>query len=407
MTRPVGRDGRPERSLLPSDVGPSQDGQVLAVTGKLVTASGTSLVIADAFASCNVSLSANAPCTVGQWLSVRGVYDAPRRMLREATLLAAYEGRDDQRGEFRRLASVGPNLRCRATAKAEIREFFSGRGYLEVDTPVRVSAPGTDVYLEPQPCGSGWLITSPEFQHKRLLAGGIPRLFEFAHCTRRDEAGLWHQPEFTMLEWYCLGQDFDGLLSETEQLVLSVANALDCPPVVCVEGRNVRLDQGFERLTVAEAFHSYAGIRDVATLASDDEDRYFQLMVDLVDPALARHPRPVMLTHYPLSQAALAAPSSTHPGFAERFELFIGGVELCNGYGELTCATTQRERFETDVRKRSQRGLPELPIDESLLAALAEGVPPCSGNAVGFDRLLAVLLQQPLDRVMAFAVVHE
>lgn len=407
MTAPAAPFARSVGALLPSDVGPTQDGQALAVTGKLVAASGTSLVIADAFASCNVSLSASAPCRVGEWLEVRGVYAAPSRSLTEATILAAYGGRDDPRGEFRRLVEVGPHLRRRAMAKAAVREFFSGRGYLEVDTPVRVSAPGTDVYLEPQACGSGWLITSPEFQHKRLLAGGIPRLFEFAHCTRRDEAGVWHQPEFTMLEWYCLRQDFEGLMNETEQLVLSVANALDCPPVLRVEGREVRLDRGFERLTVAEAFHGYAGIGDVATLAAEDEDRYFQLMVDLVDPALARHPRPVMLTHYPLSQAALAAPSSSHPGFADRFELFIGGVELCNGYGELTCATTQRERFETDVRKRSERGLPALPIDERLLAALAEGVPPCSGNAVGFDRLLAVLLEQPLDRVMAFPAVHE
>jgi lysyl-tRNA synthetase class 2 len=153
---------------------------------------------------------------------------------------------------------------------------------------------------------------------------------------------------------------------------------------------------------VADAFRNYAGVSDVAALAADDEDRYFQLMVDFVDPALSRLERPVLLTHYPLSQAALAAPSAGMPGYSDRFELFIGGVELCNGYGELTNSAIQRERFEADVRKRRERGLREIPLDEGLLAALDEGVPPCSGNAVGFDRLLAVLLEQPLSGVVAF-----
>lgn len=205
-----------------------------------------------------------------------------------------------------------------------------------------------------------------------------------------------------MLEWYHLYQNFDELMAETEQLVLHLASALGCRPKLRVNETDVHLDRGFERLTVAEAFRRYAGISDVAALALEDEDRYFQLMVDYVDPALSRMGRPVLLTHYPLSQAALSAPSVGNPGFAERFELFIGGVELCNGYGELTCATSQRERFDADVRKRHAKGLPFIPPDDGLVRALEEGLPPCAGNALGFERLLAVLLEQPLSRVIAF-----
>lgn len=404
MTEP----GRPTTTrhagkLFPSDLDAVVDGPI-TVTGRLVDAKGTSLVIADAFASCNVSLTDAHDAPLGSWLEVSGSFTRRTTTLTGAIVLAAHDGKLAPDGQFRRFSTVGRALQRRALSKRVVRSFFESRGYLEVDTPVRVFAPGTDVYLEPQSSGTAWLITSPEFQHKRLLAGGLPRIFEFARCSRRDEVGPWHQPEFTMLEWYCLQQSFEELLGETEALVMHLARALECPPVLRVNGRAVRLDEGFERLTVSEAFRQFAGVSDVAALAADDEDRYFQLMVDQVDPALGGFTRPVLLTHYPLSQAALAAPSASLPGYSERFELFIGGVELCNGYGELTCATTQRHRFEADWTKRRQRGLPEIPIDEGLLDALSEGLPPCSGNAVGFDRLLAVLLEQPLGQVVAFPV---
>lgn len=390
------------RELFPSDLESLEDGRVVTVSGRLVALEGLRGELADAYARCHLELEHERNLAVGSWVQVRGRYERPDATLRDAVVVATFDGILTSDGQHQRFADVGPNLEKRARAKAATRQFFEGRGYLEVDTPVRVAAPGTDVYLEPERCGAGWLITSPEFAHKRLLVGGLPRIFEFAHCTRRDEVGVWHQPEFTMLEWYCLFQPFEQLLRETEHLVVHLAQALQCAPVIDINGKRVRWDAGFERLTVADAFRQFADVNDVVSLAADDEDTYFQLMVDHVDPALSQLDKPVFLTHYPLSQAALAAPSTSVEGCAERFELFMGGVELCNGYGELTCATTQRQRFVADVTKRQQRRLPDLPIDEGLLATLEEGLPPCSGNAVGFDRLLAVLLERPLDRVVAF-----
>src|SRR5690606_3926236 len=135
---------------------------------------------------------------LGDWVHVRGTLAGNSAShVRDATLIAVHAGALAARGLFARFCRVAPHLRSRAQAMAAIRSFFDDRDYLEVNTPLRVTAPGTDVYLEPQPSGSEWLITSPEFHLKRLLVGGLPRIFEFARCTRRDEAGLWHQPEFT------------------------------------------------------------------------------------------------------------------------------------------------------------------------------------------------------------------
>jgi lysyl-tRNA synthetase class 2 len=388
----------------PSDLTQLTEGARVLLGGRVVRVTETELVLADALATCIVELAGNSEAPLGAWVQVyaRLTTTGPTPRLTSGEVTAVHAGALSPRGQFARFTKVTRHLRSRAHATNAVRGFFGRRGFLEVSTPVRVPAPGTDVYLEPQPSGDQWLITSPEFHLKRLLVGGVPRLFEFAHCTRRDEVGAWHQPEFTMLEWYSLFQSFDELMRETEQLVLEVASSLEVAETITVKGTSIRLDQGFEAFTVADAFRRFAGVSDVVTLAAEDEDTYFQLMVDEVDPALARIPKPVLLTHYPLSQAALSAPSAAHPGFAERFELFIGGVELCNGYGELTCAATQRERFEADVQKRHAMGRPFIPVDDGLLAALEEGLPPCAGNALGFDRLVAVLLEQPLSDVVAF-----
>jgi lysyl-tRNA synthetase class 2 len=171
------------------------------------------------------------------------------------------------------------------------------------------------------------------------------------------------------------------------------------------EGRTLDLSKPFERLTVREAFRLHAGVADACALALQDETRYFELLVTHVEPALARHPQPVFLTEYPSSQAALARPCSHDPSVAERFELYLAGVELCNGYGELTDAEEQRRRFTAELEVRKRRGLPEIPIDEALLGALQEGMPRAAGNALGFERLISVCLGVPLADVLAFG--HE
>lgn len=333
--------------------------------------------------------------------------------------------------EAQRLLRIAPQQHFRARADAWVRSYFERHGFLEVHTPFRVAAPGTDVYIDPQPSGEEWLITSPEFHMKRLVAAGYERVFQLARCHRRGEVGLWHQPEFTLLEWYRAGATLAEVQEDTANLVLGLAHLaatsgplqtpleLDAPLKLDTRKLDtqklsesgalretvpaeITLQAPFAALTVRSAFAQYAGIEDAAFLARTDEDRYFQLFVDCVEPALSTWSTPVFLTEYPLSQAALAQPCPHDPSVAERFELYIAGVELCNGYGELTDPALQRARFEQDQRQRALRGLPALPIDEPFLQALERGMPSSCGNALGFERLLALLLGCPLSDLFAF-----
>jgi elongation factor P--(R)-beta-lysine ligase len=292
-------------------------------------------------------------------------------------------------------------LRARNRAEAEVRRYFADQDFVEVHTPTRVAAPGTDVYIDPIPSDGEWLITSPEFHHKRLLANGIPRLFEFARCFRKEELGPFHQPEFTLLEWYRCQESAASVMGDTEALVERVAEAL-CRGVFRRGEAAVRIHPPFERVRVRDAFREFAGIEDVAGLAEERPDAYFQAWVDSVEPGLAKLERPVFVVEFPLSQAALAERCEHEPRYAERFELFALGLELCNGYRELTDPAEQRRRFEHDNLERLRRGKPELPIDEGLLAALAL-MPPSSGNALGFERLLALCLGTDLNGVVPFA----
>jgi lysyl-tRNA synthetase class 2 len=203
--------------------------------------------------------------------------------------------------------------------------------------------------------------------------------------------GPLHAPEFTLLEWYRAFAGLEDILADTENLVRSVVRSLAGEDQVFVLGqRKVDVGKRFERLTVREAFARYAGVKDAARLAARDEDRYFELLVSKVEPALAERPRPVFLTRYPVSQAALSRPCADDPSVAERAELYFGGVELCNAYGELTDAREQRRRFVEEAERRKQLGRTVYPLDERFLAALVEGMPPSGGNALGFDRLVMV-----------------
>jgi lysyl-tRNA synthetase class 2 len=295
--------------------------------------------------------------------------------------------------EFHRLHTlgVGRSLRARAAAAETVRAYFRRMHFVEVQTPVRVAAPGLDAYVDAIRADGGFLITSPEHHMKRLLVGGMPRIFQFAHCSRAGEQGHLHEPEFSMLEWYRAFADVGSVIADTEQIVHRVVDALANDHKI-VLGRSIDVTPPFDRMTIAEAFRAYARVQDVVDLAASDEDRYFQIFVDSVEPALARHPRPLFLTEFPISQAALARPCPQDPAFAERFELVIAGVELCNGFGELSDPTEQRRRFEKEQDRRRRARAPAQPIDEKLLGGLAEGLPPSAGNALGFDRLVALAL---------------
>ena len=308
-----------------------------------------------------------------------------------------------------------PFLRRRSLLTQATRAFFSSRGYLEVETPYAVRAPGEEVHLRTfateyvSPAGESealWLHTSPEFAMKRLLVGQSGPIFQLARVWRNEERSDRHAPEFTMLEWYRPGATFDALIGETESFLRAVL-----PPVVTANG--IRTDLAcFERLTVAEAFARHVGADlletagDAAALAASSgaalrdnegwEDLFFRLLLERVEPNIGRD-RPCFLTHWPVAQAALAVRDPANPRVALRFELFLCGMELANAFEELTDAQEQRERFMADRARRHALYGQDWPLDEDFLAALAHGMPPACGIALGFDRL--AMIASGADRI--------
>ncbi len=294
-------------------------------------------------------------------------------------------------------------LRQRANILALIRTFFAQRDFLEVETPLLVPSPGLDLHLEAFEVGTRsaarYLITSPEYQMKRLLSEGHQRIFQLAKCFRKGELGQHHNPEFTMLEWYRANAGMDDVVKDTEELVALVSSGR-----VVLGDRTIDTRAPIERFTVCEAFERFAGIGEDETLdlAANDEERYFQVMVDSVEPGIAALDHAVFLVEYPASQASLARKKPDDPRVAERFELYVGGIELCNGFGELIDPVEQRARLERDRAERTARGLPVYPIDEKFVNALSH-VPPSGGNALGVDRLVALVCGgTEIRRVMAF-----
>ncbi len=391
--------------------------KTVRVGGRVVHVEGASLTIADAFGALRVDVAGPPYAAVGDLVVVQGA-PRPGRLLRaaivehvtparppgalaspEAAPTATETARIQDRG-------VGRALAARAALFRTVREFFDTRHFIEVDTPSLVPSPGLDIHLDAFAAeDAGYLITSPEYQMKRLLAGGVPRCYQLARCFRKGEEGSRHNREFVMVEWYRAFADMDDVVRDTEALVRLAAQEISGGTEIDVGGVTVDLAAPFERTTVARAFERYAGIEEARALrmATEDEDRFFHLLVDRVEPKIARSPRPVFVTGYPASQASLARLSPSDPRVCERFELYVGGVELCNGFGELTDPVEQRARFARDQEERARQNKPVYPMDERFLAALSEGMPRAAGNALGVDRLLALCLgEKAIGDVMAF-----
>ncbi len=305
-------------------------------------------------------------------------------------------------------------LHRRAAMLSRMRGFFAARGVLEVDTPVLGAGGVTDPQIDSlvtrvrgqaQPL---YMSTSPEFAMKRLLAAGSGDIYQLCKVFRDGERGRWHNPEFTMLEWYRVGFDDATLMTEVEQLI----GELLAPE------RRVRQAR---RLTYADAMRRYANVDPhtaderelelaaqrlgLACEAQLDRDAKLDLLMGLaVGPHLGRE-EPCFICDYPASQASLARLKPGYPAVAARFELYLDGIELANGFHELADPTEQRSRFLEDLATRNARGQPEPQLDERLLAALAAGMPDCAGVALGFDRLVAVALgANRLSQAMAFSI---
>jgi lysyl-tRNA synthetase class 2 len=301
-----------------------------------------------------------------------------------------------------------PFLRRRSLLAAATRAFFTARGYVEVETPYAVGTPGEEVHLRTFaterefPDGTRqnlWLQTSPELAMKKLLVAGAGPIFQLARVWRNGEGSDLHAPEFTMLEWYRPGADMASLIQETTDYLRAVL-----PPVVACRGVTTALAE-VETLTVADAFARYAGA-DVLATADDAtalaaasgtrlrenerwEDLFFRLLLERIEPRIG-HAHPTFLTHWPAAQAALAQRDPADPRVAERFELFVCGIELANAFVELTDPAEQRARFEADRARRHAVSGPDWPMDDDFLAALEFGMPPSAGIALGFDRLAMI-----------------
>jgi elongation factor P--(R)-beta-lysine ligase len=315
-------------------------------------------------------------------------------------------------GDWRPTASFEV-LEARARLLSRVRELFRNRGVLEVETPLLGAAAATDLHLDSLVCrrtsaqGSDlYLQTSPELHMKRLLAAGSGPIFQLGKAFRGGESGARHNPEFTMLEWYRPGFDHHALMDEVEELL---GDLLGAPTA--------------ERFTYREAFERFVGLdphcagdRELARAAEEhgiafggepptDVDTWRQLLLSqVIEPHLGRG-RPSFVFDFPASQAALARIRPGRPPVAERFEVFLEGVELANGYHELVDAAEQEARALRDLEERRARGLPELPLDRRLLAALESGLPPCSGVALGFDRLVMLAVgAKEIAEVLAFPI---
>lgn len=309
-------------------------------------------------------------------------------------------------------------LAARARILAAIRAFFAARDFLEVDTPALQQSPGLEPHLaafatalaEPgAPSRPLYLHTSPEFAMKKLLAAGVPQLYQLAHAFRNGERGPLHHPEFMMLEWYRAGAGYRDLMADCEALLRA---ALAAAGTESFRWRGAAADPArpWRYLTVAEAFAQYCGIDLLASLADpqapslavlaaaaaplglaphagdDWEDLFFRIFLDKIEPQLGRG-APTVLYDYPLPLAALARAKPEDARLAERFELYVAGVELANGFGELTDPVEQRARFARDRARRRALYGEAYPLDEDFLAAL-DFMPASAGIALGVDRLV-------------------
>jgi lysyl-tRNA synthetase class 2 len=323
-----------------------------------------------------------------------------------------------------------PLLRARGRVREALRQWLLARDFTEVETAAIQISPGNETHLhafrtelvtpavQRQPL---YLRTSPEFACKKLLAAGETRIFEFARVWRNRERGALHHPEFTMLEWYRAGEGYEVLMQDCAALLQATASAVG-DGIWSFRGRQCDPRAPVERITVADAFHRFAGIDLLRTLdgplgdraalakaaidagfvvAEDDNwgDIVSKVLVERIEPRLGIG-APVALCDYPLPMAALARPKPGAPGVAERFELYVCGVELANGFGELTDPQEQRRRFAADMVEKERIYGERYPVDEDFIAALAM-MPQASGIALGFDRLVMLATGAPrIDLVM-------
>jgi lysyl-tRNA synthetase class 2 len=307
-----------------------------------------------------------------------------------------------------------PHLLARMRIIQGIRQFFERVGYWEVETPALQVMPCADMHIhgfhteyfgpDLKKRHDFYLNTSPEFEMKKLLVAGAEKIYQICKVYRNGESTKLHSPEFSMLEWYRVGVDYTAIMDETQALIHSLSKVSDVR-----EARGCKLNQPFERLSVTDAFKDYAGIDldmclvDTPSFAGQAEkagirivesdgwdDIFHAVMADKIEPYLGKD-APVFLYDYPASMACLSKRKDADPRYAERFELYIAGIEIANAFTELTDAAEQRKRFTEEMAAKQAHYGFSYPLDEDFLSALEHGMPECAGIALGVDRLCMLL----------------
>jgi len=284
-----------------------------------------------------------------------------------------------------RLGKKQETLRKRARMIRAIRDFFTRRDYLEVETPYLSPAVIPEAHIDAISCGAGFLHTSPELHMKRLIVKGYPRIFQICKCFRDGELGSSHLPEFTMLEWYCQGMDYRQLMNECEELIVFVAAALGCGDVISYQGKTIELQRPWDSISVREAFKRYA------TMSMDEavtEDRFDEIMVSWIEPHLGLA-RPTFIYDYPVSRSGLAKRKKEDLALAERFELYMGGEEIANACSELTDPQEHQRRFDNVNKYRNSVGKSIYPVSDVYLEDMV-AMPKAAGVALGVDRLAMI-----------------
>ncbi|MBE9546736.1 MAG: EF-P lysine aminoacylase GenX [Proteobacteria bacterium] len=289
-------------------------------------------------------------------------------------------------------------LQMRASVIRAIRDFFTNHDYLEVETPHRIPVPAPEAHIDATASGNWFLHTSPELCMKRMLAAGYHRIFQICRCFRHEERGCLHLPEFTLLEWYRKDIDYREMMEECEDMIISVARYLGRGEVITYQGRQIDLQRSWERISVREVFERYSSMSPEEALK---DDLFDEIMVRDIEPHLGWG-KPTFLYDYPVSLGAMAKTKKDDPTVAERFEIYIGSLELANAFSELTDVNEQRQRFAREQQCRRSLGKTVYPAPEKFLDAL-DYMPESAGAALGVDRLVMIFANTPaIDDVVAF-----
>lgn len=290
-------------------------------------------------------------------------------------------------------------LRFRGQLLRLIREFFHARAFVEVDTPVRVKTPALEDHIDAEPAGHWYLRTSPELHMKRLLGRGVNAIFQIGPCFRRGEMGTKHRPEFTMLEWYEVGKDYNDILNTVQELLSYTFRGLLGSQECSYRGDRISVGLPWIDVSVGELLERYAHV-DAATAIGSD--RFESIWIEIIEPRLDRG-KPTVARDYPIELGAFARTKTSDPRVVERWELFMGGLEIANAYSELTDVAEQQRRFVATAEKRRQAGRETYPLDQEFLEALERGMPASAGCALGVDRLLMIMTDaQDINQVVAF-----